>query len=75
MNMLLHILSLASPWAFLVLCVFSYFSGMLLALMVRAIKRVSWERAPWLLKLGYQVVRAFREYVTKVPVEQQFVLP
>ena len=60
---------------FLDLCILSYFSGMLLARVVHAIQRRSWERASVGLRLAYRFLRAFREYVTAAPVEDDLVLP
>ncbi len=75
MNTLLEVIRTISPWGFLALCLGSYFSGMLLALLVRFIKRTSWERTPLLLRLAYQLLRAFREYVTAAPVGDDLRLP
>jgi hypothetical protein len=57
------ILRSVSLWAFAGLCVVSYFSGTLLALLARKIRQTSWEGASAPVKLAYRLLRAFREYV------------
>ena len=64
MNTILEIIRSVSPWLFLALCVFSYFSKRVFSSLRRAVSRPSERRTAHPLWFAYVFVLGFREYVT-----------